>query len=211
MTITLQQLALFFVALFTLFSPLSNVGPYSSLMSHLTRADQKKLAFAVGMNVAVVTVLFVWAGELLFKILGVNTPSLTIAGGIALIIAGLPMMLGTNRLNEAGSDEPAKSWREMSVLPMTFPMSMGGTTVGYVVTAAGYAKNLGDLVAISVVCILFAFVVLCTIYLSPPVASRLPPQAQLVLGRVSGIVLVAISIQLFASGLKGLFPVLAGS
>ena len=41
-------------------------------------------------------------------------------------------------------------------------------------------------------------------------AARLNPQAQMILGRIGGIILVAIAVQLLASGIKGLFPILAG-
>lgn len=210
MTVTLQQLALFFVALFTLYSPLSNVGAYASLTSHLDRADQKKLALAVFRNVLVVMLLFVWVGQLLFDVLGVDSFSLTVAGGIALMAAGLPMMLATDKPQKVEAAKDAQDWREMAVLPMTFPLSIGGTTAAYIVSASGFARNTMDLLAISVVVVIFGMVIWLTHFFSPPLAARLGPQGRRVLSRIGGIILVAIAVQLFAGGLKGLFPVLAG-
>lgn len=210
MTITLQQLLLLFVSLFTLYSPLSNVGAYAALVGHFPRADQKKLAFAVFRNVLIVMLLFVWVGQLLFDILGVNSFSLSIAGAIALMVAGLPMMLGKSEPEEVEENEEPQNWREMAVIPMTFPMSMGGTTAAYIVTASGFARNALDLLAISVVVVLFGVVIWLTHLLSPPLAARLSPQSRRVLSRLGGIILVAIAVQLFAGGLKGLFPILEG-
>ena len=93
---------------------------------------------------------------------------------------------------------------------MTFPLSMGGTTAAYIVTASSFARNALDLLAISVVVVLFGVVIWLTHLLSPPLAARLSPQSRRVLSRIGGIILVAIAIQLFAGGLKGLFPVLEG-
>ena len=98
----------------------------------------------------------------------------------------------------------------MAVMPMTFPLSIGGTTAAYIVSATGLANNLIDLVAISGVILFFALVIWLTHLFSPPLASRLNPQGRLILGRIGGIILVTIAVQLLASGLKGLFPVLAG-
>lgn len=210
MTIAFQELLLLFVALFTLYSPLSNVGPYASLAGHFPRADQKRLANAVFLNVLVVMILLVWVGELLFDVLGVNADSLTVTGGIALMIAGLPMMLGLGKPDRSVEPRETHSWREIAVIPMTFPMSIGGTTAAYIVSATGFATNTLDLLAITVVVVVFGVVIWITHLLSPPLAARLNPQAQQVLNRVGGIVLVAISVQLLASGLKGLFPTLAG-
>ena len=207
---TLQQLLLLFVSLFTLFSPLANIGPFASLVGHFSRPDQKKLAFAVFINAVVVMLLFVWVGEALFNVLGVNSNSLSVTGGIALMIAGLPMMLGSSKPEEVEEDKEPRTWRDMAVIPMTFPMSIGGTTAAYIVSASGFAQNTLDLVAISVVVVLFGVVIWLTHLLSPPLASRLNPDARTILNRIGGIVLVTISVQLLASGMRGLFPVLAG-
>lgn len=210
MTMTLQQLLLLFVALFTLYSPLSNIGPYASLVGHFSRPDQKKLAFAVFRNVMFVMLLFVWVGELLFDVLGVNSDSLTITGGIALMIAGLPMMLGAGKPDKDVPSEEKQDWRDIAVLPMTFPMSIGGTTAAYIVSATAFTQNAIDLVAISIIIALFGGVIWLTHFLSPPLSARMKPQGRMILSRIGGIVLVAISVQLLAGGLKGLFPILAG-
>ena len=210
MNITLQQLLLLFISLFTLFSPLANIGPYASLVGHFPRADQKKLAFSVFINAVVVMLLFVWLGELLFNILGVNSNSLSITGGIALMIAGLPMMLGSDKPDKVEDSQEPQSWREMAVIPMTFPMSIGGTTAAYIVSATGFAGSIPDLLAISVVVVLFGVVIWLTHLYSPPLAAKLNPQARGVLNRIGGIILVAIAVQLLAGGVKGFFPLLEG-
>ena len=210
MTISLQNLLLLFVSLFTLFSPLANIGPFSSLVGHFPREDQRKLAFSVFINALVVMLLFVWVGEALFNVLGVNSNSLSVTGGIALMIAGLPMMLGSGKPDQVEQSEAEQSWQDMSVIPMTFPMSIGGTTAAYIVSATGFAENFIDLLAISVVVLLFAVVIWLTHLFSPPLAAKLSPAARNILNRIGGIILVAIAVQLLASGLKGLFPVLAG-
>jgi len=157
-----------------------------------------------------VMLLFVWLGEVLFNVLGVNSDSLSVTGGIALIIAGLPMMLGAGKPDK---DEPGKetqNWRDLAVIPMTFPLSVGGTTAAYIVSATAFAQNTIDLVAISVVVALFGGVIWLTHFLSPPLSARMKPQGRVILSRIGGIVLVAISVQLLAGGLKGLFPILGG-
>lgn len=209
MTVTFQQLLLLFVALFTLYSPLSNVGPYASLVGHFPRADQKRIANAVFLNALVVMLALVWVGELLFDVLGVNSNSLSVTGGIALMIAGVPMMLGSGKPDKDVAPRETRGWREMSVVPMTFPMSIGGTTAAYVVSASGFGTNTVDLLAISGVVVIFGVVIWLTHLFSPPLAAKLNPQGRLVLNRVGGIILVTLSVQLLANGLKGLFPSLA--
>lgn len=210
MEINLETLGLLFVSLLTLYSPLSNVGAYAGLTAHLSRADQKRVAWTVLRNVVLAMLVFVWAGDLLFEVLGVNADTLRIAGAIALFSAGLPMMMGTDQPPTASEKPSEGSWRDIVVVPMTFPMSIGGTTAAYLVTASGLASNVVDLVAISGVVLAFAAVIFATHWFSPPLAARLRPQGRVVLNRVGGIVLVAIAVDLFAGGLSSLLPGLAG-
>lgn len=204
-------MALLFVSLTTLFSPFANIGPFASLVGHFPRTDQKKLAFSVFIYAVAVMLLLVWVGELLFEVLGVNSDSLRVTGGIALMVAGLPMLLGIGKPDaDVEATEEPQDWRDMAVIPMTFPMSIGGTTAAYIVSATGLAENALDLLAISVVVVLFGVVIWLTHLLSPPIAAKLKPQARTVLNRVGGIILVTIAVQLLAGGLKGLFPVLEG-
>ena len=60
----------------------------------------------------------------------------------------------------------------------------------------------------NVVVVLLVF--LATHFFSPAIAARLSPLGRQILNRIGGIILVAIAVQLLASGLKGLFPILAG-
>lgn len=209
MSISPEQLGLLFVSLFTLYSPLSNVGAYAGLTSHLAREDQKRIAWRVFGNVLAIMLVLVWGGQVLFDVLGVTSDTLRVAGGIALMAAGLPMMLGARQAEDPGDVSAKRGWRDLVVVPMTFPLSVGGTTAAYLVTASGLASSLVDLLAISGVVVAFALVILATHWLSPPLAARLSPQGREVLNRVGGIVLVAISVDLVAGGLRELLPGLA--
>lgn len=209
MTLSAQALGLLFVSLVTLYSPVSNVGANASLTAHLDRADQRRLAFRVLINVLIAMLVFVWSGEALFEILGVSADTVRVAGAIALMSAGLPMMLGTSPAADVEATSELASWSELAVVPMTFPMSMGGSTVAYLVTASSVSANFQDLLAISGVGVGFALVIFATHWFSAPLANKLSPQGRNVLNRIGGIVLVAIAIDAAAAGIRNLLPGLA--
>lgn len=213
MTLTIQDLLILLTALVGLFSPFSNIGPYASLIGHFPRSDQRKIARGVFIYALIVLLVFVWAGQIIFEILGVTPEALMVTGGIALMIAGLPMMIGpgNNKADESERSEVEKAdWRSMVAVPMTFPMSIGGTDAAYVVTGSSFANNYIDMLAISVVIVIFCGIIWTTLFFSPLLAARLSPLGRDILNRVGGIILVTIAVQLLADGLKGLFPLLAG-
>ena len=73
-------------------------------------------------------------------------------------------MLGSGKPEEDEPSEISQNWRDMAVTPMTFPMSIDGTFAAYVVSATAFAQNAIDLVAISIVVVLFGVVVWLTSY-----------------------------------------------
>ncbi len=211
MTLTGEQLLTLFVALFSLFSPFANIGPFAGLVNHFPREEQIKISRGVFINAVVILLVFVWAGELIFEILGVTSHALGLVGAVALFRAGMPMMTDGNK-EESRMDliesREKQDWRSIVAIPMTFPMSIGGTTAAYVVSATGLATNITDLMALSVVVVAFAVVVWMTHYFSPPLASRLSPAGRDILTRVGGIILLSIAFGLMANSLKGFFPIL---
>jgi multiple antibiotic resistance protein len=204
MTIPLEQLILLFTSLFAIFSPPANIGPFAAISGHFPRPIQRRIALQVAASYAGVLIISAWVGQWLLEILGVTVSGLTVAGGIALMLAGLPLMLRGDKPQpspeeiEAASDR--EDWRSVVVVPLTFPMSVGGATAAIVIASASRYDSIPDLTAISLVCILMALVIFATHFFSGPVAKRLSPQNMDILTRVSGIVLVAIASQLLVKG-----------
>ena len=208
MTIPIGELILLATSLFSIFSPPAAIGPIATVSGEYPRAAQRRMAIQVAVSYAVVLVIAAWVGQWLLEILGVTIAGLTATGGLALLLAGLPLMLeGRKRqpteeqVEEAGQE---RDWRSVIIVPLTFPLSVGGATAAIVITSASRYDSVPALLAISAVCLLMAIVVGLTHLLAPLVAQRLSPQNMDILTRVSGIVLTAIAFQLLARGLTEL-------
>ena len=128
-----------------------------------------------------------------------------IAGGLALFLVGLPLMMkGTKNEpkeeKEGAKDNMAKG-KPSLVVPLLFPMAVGGATAAIVIAQASQWNSALDLLAISGVCALMALVIFFTYYFSGPIAKRLHSHSLDILGRISGIILVAIAAQLLINGI----------
>ena len=100
-------------------------------------------------------------------------------------------------IDEAGQKQ---DWRAIVVVPLSFPMTIGGATAAIVMVTASRYDSVPDLTANSLVCVLAAVVIFATHYYSGPIANRLNPQNMDILTRISGIILVSISTQLIVKG-----------
>lgn len=204
MTIPTEQLLILFTSLFAIFSPPAALGPIATISGDYPRHIQRRIATQITVAYAGVLIVAAWVGQWLLEVLGVTVSGLTVAGGIALLLAGLPLMLnGAKRQPSEAEITQASAqdeWRTIVVVPLTFPLSVGGATAAIVIAAASRWDTVPDLIAISLVCLVMAVVIFATHYLSGPIAKRLSPQNMDILSRISGIVLVAIAAQLLVRG-----------
>jgi multiple antibiotic resistance protein len=194
-----------FIALFTLYSPLAALSSYFPIVGRLKPADRTKLAFGLFVYVAIFALVALWVGEPLLELLGLSTAALTVTGGIALMYAAIPIMRGTEppapdpEVEGAAPKKPT-SWKSILFMPVTFPLTVGGTTFAFIVAARAQAQGLMDVIALSVAVLVYAAVTGITLWLSGHAERRVSPGARIFLERVAGILLVAIAVTLLLSG-----------
>jgi multiple antibiotic resistance protein len=229
-----EQPLLLFLALFALYSPIAALPSYFPVVGRLGPADQRRLAVGLFVNVTVFSMVALWVGEPLLEILGLSTAALTTVGGIALLYEGVALMRGTAEhpapaevevavgVGAAGAGPPPPTeaggavdhrtptgaWREYMFVPVTFPLTVGGTTFAFFVAFRAQADSVGDVLGLSVAGLAYAAV---TVYVAAHVHRRASASTASFLDRLSGILLTAIAVTILASGATRLVvDVLAG-
>ncbi len=105
MSLSVEEALLLFLALVGLYSPVAGVASYMPILGPFTSRERLRLAVGLFLNVAAISVVTVWAGEPLLHLLGLTTAALSATGGISLMIAAVPLMLG--RGEKSPEPEPA--------------------------------------------------------------------------------------------------------
>jgi multiple antibiotic resistance protein len=220
-----------FLALFALYSPAAALSSYLPIVRPFSHPQQSRLALGLALNVTVFVLLAIWVGEPLLELLGISTAALTATGGIALILAAVPLMRGTGGVTPdpepasvpaefsvpAGTSAPAMTApavgeavatrvdpRSVLFTPITFPLTVGGTTFAFGVAASADAGSVSGRLWLSVAAVAYAVVTGITLYLSGHVERRISAAAAAILDRVAGILLTSIAVVLLANGFTDL-------
>lgn len=208
---------LLFLALFALYSPIAALPSYFPVVGRLGPADQRRLALGLFVNVAVFAMVALWIGEPLLEVLGISTAALTTVGGIALLYEGIALMRGTVEhpappvpAGAAGPADapgaavdrrtPTGAWREHVFVPVTFPLTVGGTTFAFFVAFRAEADSTAEVLGLSAAGLAYAALTALTLYASAHVQRRASPAAAAFLDRLAGILLTAIAVTILASG-----------
>jgi multiple antibiotic resistance protein len=137
-----------------------------------------------------IMISFLFVGELILNLFGVDIQSFAVAGAIIMFLIGIEMVLGVDLFKE---DRENKQSRKVSVVPVAFPLIAGAGTMTTIISLKAKYNDYSIVTGI-VINIIIVFLVL---YFSDYIKSRLKPSMVIVLRKVFGIILLAISVKLF--------------
>jgi multiple antibiotic resistance protein len=183
----------FLTVTFTLFAVIDIVGSIPLLLSL-----KKKLGGIQEMKATLVSgglmIVFLYLGELLLHILGVETHSFAVAGSIVIFILGLEMILGIEFFK---SDKESKS---SLIVPIAFPLIAGSGTLTTIISLkANYSQSL--LLAAILINLVIVYIVLKSLDL---IERILGPGGMVAIRKFFGVILLAIAIKIFSSNVPGL-------
>jgi len=201
----------FLVSLVAVLDPFIAVPVFLSIMADASQARRNAAARAVTLIVFGVLLGAALTGETVLKLAGGSLASFRVGGGIVLLLMGIAMLnarAGDVRQTSAEADELAHA-EGGSYVPLAVPLLAGPGAISTVIIAVHDRGWLNMLIVI--VCIAAACVILWLILrLAVPIGTRLGNTGLNVVNRLLGLLLAAIAIETMATGLKALFPVLAG-
>ena len=141
-------------------------------------------------------VVFVFLGERILGLIGINVNEFAVAGSFILFFIALEMILGVTIFK----DEQV-SPKTVTVFPLAFPLLAGpGSLTSLLALRAEYAME-NILVAI-LINILLIYVVLKT---SNRIEKAIGKNGITVIHKVFGVILLAIAVKLFTANIQELF------
>ncbi len=183
----------FLTVTFTLFAVIDILGSTPLLISLKEKMGGIREGRATLISGALM-ILFLLAGELFLKILGVDVGSFAVAGSIVIFILGLEMILGHELFK---SDNDARSG---TVVPIAFPLIAGSGTLTTIMSLKANYSNLYIYMAIGINLIIIFIVLKSLGWL----AKILGKAGLIAVRKFFGVVLLAIAIKIFSSNLGGL-------
>ena len=138
-----------------------------------------------------IMILFLFLGESILNLIGLDIASFAIAGAIVIFLIGLEMVLGITLFKS----EPKSS--ATSIVPLAFPLIAGAGTLTTILSIRAEFAVQNIIVGI-LINLVVVFIVLT---ITPWLQRKLGKNGTDILRRVFGIVLLAIAVKLFKTNL----------
>jgi multiple antibiotic resistance protein len=182
--------------LFLILDPLGNIPVFLSILRRLPPRRQRivvarELLIALGVLMG-----FLWAGKYALEAMHLRQESVSIAGGIVLFLIGIRMIFPPPEglMGEIPDGEPF-------IVPLAIPMVAGPSGMAAVMLmGSSEPARLGEWS----LALLIAWAATAAILFSATYLYKwLGPRALTAIERLMGMLLVAISVQMFLDGLAG--------
>jgi len=141
-----------------------------------------------------IMIAFLFVGEEILKLIGIDVNSFAVAGSFVLFFLALEMILGIRLYR----DEAATS---ASIVPIAFPLIAGAGTMTTLLSLRAEFQSINIIIAI----LLNIILVYAVLKSSSKIERMLSKNGLSIIRKVFGVVLLAIAVKLFAANVKGLF------
>lgn len=143
---------------------------------------------------AIIMIAFLFVGEEILKLIGIDANSFAVAGSFVLFFLALEMILGIRLYKE---DNPSTA----SIVPIAFPLIAGAGTMTTLLSLRAAYDKINIIVAI----LINVLVVYAVLKSSGKIERLLGNNGLGIIRKIFGVILLAIAVKLFAANVKGLF------
>jgi len=175
-----------FLILFAVIDILGSIPIIVSLRKKVGHVQSEKATIVAG----TIMIVFLFVGESILNLLGVNVQSFAIAGSLVIFFLALEMILGITLYKE---DTPNTA----SIVPIAFPLIAGAGTMTSLVSIRAEFATINILIAI----VANMIVVYAVLKNTERLERILGPGGLSILRKVFGIILLAIAVKLFFTNL----------
>lgn len=192
-------------AFLILFAVIDVVGSIPLVLQVRQKAGKIYPARAVLVSLGIM-VTFLFLGEGILNILGIDVRSFAVAGALVLFFIALEMILGVRLFKEdlsaPGLTDGKDDNKVYSVVPLAFPVIAGAGSITTILSLRAEFASVNILIAI----LLNMIPVLLVLLLTSRIERLLGRVGLIVIKKAFGVILLAIAVKLFAANITQLFP-----
>jgi len=192
MNLNFKEIFTAFMVLFAVIDIIGNIPIIIDLRKKVGHIESEKASVIAG----VIMIIFLFLGKSLLNLIGIDVNSFAVAGAFILFFIALEMILGITLYKD---DEDGNI--TASVFPLAFPLiaGPGSLTTLLSLRAEFHLENIIVAVLVNVVLI---YIVLKT---SSKIERLIGSNGIKIIRKIFGVILLAISVKLFAANIKMLF------
>lgn len=171
---------------------------FLSMTKGSSENDQKRLALKVTLAIAIACLIVLYFGKYIFDLFGITLDAFRIGAGALLFLTAVDLVQKDVNAEPSCNADITKH----AVVPLAIPVTVGPGTVGALMVMGAEMKGVVDmsLGSLSLLCAIVSVGVM--LYLSSKIEKLIGTSGLIVLSKVTGLILSALSAQIIFTGIK---------
>jgi multiple antibiotic resistance protein len=200
----LEYILLAASSLFVIVDPVAVVPAFLAMTPNDTAEQRIRTARLACCVAAGVMLAFSFAGQIIFKVMGITMPAFQIAASILLLIVALDMVRAQrSRVQETHEETQAGTEKtDIAVTPLAIPMLAGPGAISTTILLQNEAKDIPQHLALYGCIVAVAFVSYLILRISARSTRWLTPIVMSIAIRVMGLLLAAVAVQFMLNAIK---------
>ena len=197
-----------FTAILVVVNPIGALPLFITIAGNQTQQERRRIARRTAFSVAIVLGVACVIGESLLGFFGVSMAAFQVAGGILVMLMAIAMFHARLSWSKATPEEAteAEQKEDVSVVPLAIPLLSGPGAISTVIIFADQSTPWAHKAFLIMICLMVALAVWICLRLAIPIGARLGKTGINIVTRISSLLLAAIAVEIFVSGLGKLLP-----
>lgn len=191
-----------FATLFVVIDPPGLVPLFIALTQGMTPVQRRRMALRACVIATLLLAMFGVAGETVLGFIGISMSAFRIAGGMLLFFTAFDMLF--ERRTQRREGQHAEPDHDPSVFPLATPLIAGPGAIASMILLTGQAGG-GWLGTLAVQGLMTAMMAATFVFLlaAPPIERMMGRTGVVVVTRLLGMLLAALSVQFVIDGVRG--------
>ena len=192
-----------FVTLFVVIDPIGLAPVFIAVTPGMNAQERARIGRRAIAISAVLLTLFGLAGQAILNGIGISLPAFRIAGGILLFLTALDMLFERRTARREGQNNNDQPENDPSVFPLATPLLAGPGSLATMILLVGEGSGAIHILMVHLTMLVVLVMALALFHLATPIAHALGRTGTMVVTRLLGMLLAALSIQFVIDGLEG--------
>ncbi len=188
-----------FLKMFFIMTPFFVLSVFLTITSEATINEKRKLAIKVTFSVVVIALILLFFGQHIFKVFGITLDAFKIGAGALLFLTAVGLIYG----NKDGQKPTDKNLSDLAVVPLALPIIIGPGSIGVLLVMGAEFDRFSKLLTGSLALLCAILLIGSMLYLSSLIEKFIGKDGLLIISKITGLFLAALSAQLMFDGIKG--------
>jgi multiple antibiotic resistance protein len=199
-----------FVAMIVIVNPIGIMPVFVAMTVNQSDAQRHNIARIAAITVLVTLLVSVIFGEKVLEIFGISMAAFKVGGAILILLNAVSMMQAMPTRDKQTPEEAreAEDKASIAVVPLGLPLLAGPGAMSTILIYASEKKAIPHVAAVCVVIVAVAVAVWLALRIATRIGNRMSTTTLNVATRIMGLLLAALAVEIFSSGIVELIPAL---